>query len=175
MRPRGEAIANGGAGQETQTPPAIGDVMIARHSSTRASWRNRLRVLAAIALLVISAPCVLHGQAPRACQPNDSTASALRTLGVWMLTDTTARVRSFRAEYGIPAGASSDVVRVEDAAVCEAATVALEARGGLPQREALVVVRLGSIVPFYLVAKRTLTLIDTTYVLDAQFHVVTMF
>ena len=149
--------------------------MIRAHSSIRAQRWSRLKALAATALVIILAPAVLSGQTPRPCQPNDSTASALRGLGVWILTDTSAKVASFRAEYGIPAGTADDVVRVEDAAVCEAATAAVEAKGAAPQSEAFVVVRLGSANPFYLVAKKTLTLIDVSFVMDSQFHIVTTF
>lgn len=149
--------------------------MIRFRSSARARRWSRLTALAGIGLALVLPPTALHAQTPRACQPNDSTASALRDLGVWILTDTSATVASFRSGHGIPAGSANDVVRVTDASVCEAATAAVEAKGAPPQSEAFVVVRLGSVNPFYLVARKSETLIAVSFLMDRQFHIVTTF
>jgi hypothetical protein len=127
---------------------------------------------AAIAFCLAPIPARLQAQTLRACQPNDSTSAALQNLGVGILTDTTAGAIQFRAKYGIPAGSASNVVRVVDDTVCEAATAAIEASGAPHQSEALVVVRLFSTDPVYLVGKRvSLAPLDAIFVLDSQFKI----
>jgi hypothetical protein len=97
-------------------------------------------------------------------------------LGVSIVSDSSSNAIAFRQKYGIPAGTSADVVRVEDDSVCEAATAAIEAIGAPQQSEAFVVVRLGSTNPFYLTAKRvSLAPLYGIYVFDSQFKLLTIF
>jgi hypothetical protein len=154
----------------------LATLMKNNRDSFRAAHGSHLVVAIAMALSLTLIPGRLQAQTPRVCPPTDATAAMLGELGAAILSDTTRGYAGFRRKYGIPAGTSADVVRVTDAAVCEAATAAIEARGAPHQSEAFVVVRLGATNPFYLAAPRvTVAPPDGVFFLNSQFKLITTF
>jgi hypothetical protein len=71
-----------------------------------------------------------------------------------MVSDTTTRSQAFRTRYGVPTGGAADIALVQDTAVCEAVTGAVEAVGTVHLPEALVVVRIGQTSPIYVAMER---------------------
>jgi hypothetical protein len=80
-----------------------------------------------------------------------------------------------RSEYGIPVGSASDVALVQDAGVCESVATSLEAKGWPVQSGTFAVVRIGQNSPFYVAARPTTSVIQTAYLLNSQFIVLTEF
>jgi hypothetical protein len=128
-----------------------------------------------VVLLSTTLPTVASAQATRPCVAFDSTASALSRLAVTLVSDTSSGFRDVRSAHGVPPGTVADVAFVQDNAVCEAATASLESKGWPHQSEAFVVVRIGQANPFYLVTKRTTSVMGTVYLMDSQFVVLTEF
>jgi hypothetical protein len=105
-------------------------------------------------LLFCTHPDAASAQAPRSCWPPDSTAAALVRVARAMVSDTTTRSQAFRTRYGVPTGRAADIALVQDTAVCEAVTGAVEAVGTVHLLEALVVVRIGQTSPIYVAMER---------------------
>lgn len=146
--------------------------------STRAMVFNRLdtalrAAVATLGSLLISASAV--AQTSRPCLAPDATSTNVAKLGVALVSDTSARVARLRSKYSIPSGTAADVVVVQDNAVCEALTAAMDSVA-TPSQEAYHVIRLGTLNPVYLLAKpESLGIADGVFLLNAQRALVLVF
>jgi hypothetical protein len=141
----------------------------------RALANVRLTVVVAMFALLGTIPDSASAQTARPCLPYDSTAAALSRFAVTIVRDTSAGARRFRTEYGIPVGTTADVAVVQDAAVCEAATASIEARGAPLQTDAFIVVRMGQGPAFYLTTPGGALRMASIYLLNGQFAAVVAF
>jgi len=146
--------------------------------SIRATVFGRLNTRAkayAVALGLLILPAVAAAQASRPCLTPDSISASVMHLGVTLVSDTSARVVSLRSKYSIPSGAASDVVVVQDHAVCEALTAAMDSVA-TPSPVAYHVIRIGTVAPVYLLAKPDSSgLPDGVFLLNAQHALVAVF
>jgi hypothetical protein len=136
------------------------------------SGRTIARTLVATLLIAgVAALTPLSAAAQvRPCLSPDANADAVQKTGVTILTDTAASWRDFRAKIGLPTGSAADVSVVQDNAVCEALTAALDARGNVHLPEAAVVVRIRQTSPIFYVAMQRLPGGDgTMYVVDSAY------
>lgn len=128
--------------------------------------------LATIGLLVV--PAVVAAQVSRPCLAPDSTSATVARLAVSLVTDTSANAVSFRSRFALPASTGADVVVVQDNAICEAATAAMDSVA-TPAQEAYHVIRIGNANPFYLLTQRRAWGVGAVYLLNAQLKLLTIF
>jgi hypothetical protein len=132
-----------------------------------------LRATVLIAGLIV-APVVSNAQTSRPCLAPDSTSAAVARLAVTLVTDTSAAAMSFRSRFSLPAATAADVTVVQDNATCEAATAAMDSVATHAQ-SAYHVIRIGSVIPFYLLAQGQTLGIADVYLLNAQLKLLTVF
>lgn len=140
--------------------PFIRAILIGRLSTV-------VRGMVATAAL-LAGPALASAQTTRPCLTPDATSASVVHLGVTLVSDTSAKVASFRTKYSIPNGTAADVVVVQDNALCEALTAAMDSVA-TPTQEAYHVIQLGSVSPRYLLAKRqSVGFAADVYLLTAQ-------
>jgi hypothetical protein len=140
------------------------------YCARRAPSLARIIPTLAIAGLLVVLPTPAFTQATRPCLPFDPTAAAVSEFAVTIVSDTSRNARAFRTQHGVPTGSAADVAREQDNAVCEAATASLEAKGAPHLSEAVVVVRIGQVSPyFYLLTRREAVGILSVFLVNDRF------
>jgi hypothetical protein len=124
---------------------------------SRAVYAMPIRLAATIVFVLFfcARPDAASAQATRPCLSPDSTAAALNRFALALVSDTTTRAQAFRTRFGVPTGGAVDIALVQDNAVCEAVTAAVEALGTVHLPEALVVVRVGQTSSVYTAMERS--------------------
>lgn len=125
-------------------------------------------------LVVGLTPMRLAAQQSRPCVTADSTAAMLTKVARAAVTDTSAHAQAFRARFGIPAGSGADISLVRDDATCEAVTAAVESHGSSQDTEALVVIQIGTVTPFYFASRRLERGGGDVQLLNAQLSLLTV-
>ena len=127
-----------------------------------------LRAIVAAVVCLLTVPALAAAQVTRPCLAPDATSANVVQLGITLVSDTSARVASLRSKYSVPSGTAADVVVVQDNAVCEALTAAMDSVA-VRSQEAYHVIRLGSLRPVFLLAKpQSLGIAADVYLLTAQ-------
>lgn len=129
----------------------------------------------AVVLALFLVPALAAAQTIRPCLTPDSTSASVVRLGVTLVSDTSARVAGLRSKYGIPSGTASDEVVIQDNAVCETLTAAMDSVA-TPSQQAYHVVGLSTSTPLYLLAKAESSgLTDGIFLLNAQGSLLAVF
>lgn len=116
----------------------------------------------------LPAGATARAQASWPCLPPDSTSAWLQRTALVIVADTSEQVQRFRSKLGLPVAGAADITPVQDVAICEALTVAVDAGGTIRHEEALVVVRIGQTAAHYAAIERKELGGAAIAVLDAQ-------